>query len=86
MLILKIYFYISAIIKKIIYKIIYGKKIIFSKRVTFRKSFSLMIGKKAFVKIGNNTFFNNYCSVNALNYLEKMLRYMIIIIYLKIMI
>lgn len=65
MLILKIYYHIIAIIKKFFYKIIYGKHIKFGKRVTFRRGFSLTIEDGAFVEIGEATFFNNYCSINA---------------------
>lgn len=38
---------------------------IVGKHVTFRKGFSLMIDKNGEVIIGNNVFFNNYCSINA---------------------
>jgi len=33
--------------------------------VTFRKNFSLMIANEGIVKIGDNVFFNNDCSINA---------------------
>lgn len=65
MIVLKIYYHINAIIKKIFYKVIYGKHIKFGKGVTFRKGFSLVIEDGANVKIGKGTFFNNYCSINA---------------------
>ena len=67
MLIIKAYYHVMAIIKKIIYKLIYGKRIKFGKKVTFRRGFSLMIDKNAKVEIGDGTFFNNYCSINAIN-------------------
>lgn len=66
MLVLKLYYHIMALIKKLFYKIIYGKHIKFGKRVTFRKGFSLMIDKNAYVKIGDDCFFNNFCSINAM--------------------
>ena len=50
------------------YKLIYrlwGGNLSVGKNVTFRKGFSLMIDKKGEVTIGNNVFFNNYCSINA---------------------
>ncbi len=65
MIILKIYYHIIAIIKKVFYKIIYGKHIKFGKKVTFRKGFSLVIEDNAVVEIGEGCFFNNYCSINA---------------------
>lgn len=65
MLILKVYYHVIAEIKKIIYKIIYGKKIQFGRKTTFRKGLALMINKRAYVEIGENCFFNNYCSINS---------------------
>lgn len=68
MLILKILFHINALITYVylscIYKI-WGGKLTVGKHVTFRKGFSLMIDKQGEVIIGNNVFFNNYCSINA---------------------
>lgn len=65
MIILKCYYHIIAIIKKIFYKIIYGKHVKFGKKVTFRKGFSLVIENDATVEISDGCFFNNYCSINA---------------------
>ena len=68
MIILKIIYHIKAIVLKIILKMLHnfgGGKITFGKNVTFRKGFSLMIDKTGKVIIGNNVFFNNYCSINA---------------------
>lgn len=56
-----------AILKKIFYKIIYGKHIKFGKNVTFRKGFSVVIEDGAYVEIGPGSFFNNNCSINAKN-------------------
>ena len=55
-----------SIVKKIFYKIIYGKHVKFGKKVSFRKGFSLIIDKGAYVEIGAGSFFNNYCAINAL--------------------
>lgn len=66
MILIKIINYIRATIKKIIYKIVYSSKFNYGKKFYFRKGFILMIGKNATVNIGENCFFNNYCSVNAL--------------------
>ena len=65
MIVLKMYYHIMAFVKKIFYKIIYGKHIKFGKKVTFRKGFSIVIEDGAIVEIGNECFFNNYCSINA---------------------
>lgn len=68
MIILKIIYHFKALVLKIILKMLHnfgGGKITFGKNVTFRKGFSLMIDKTGKVIIGNNVFFNNYCSINA---------------------
>ncbi len=70
MLILKIYYHIMCTIKKVFYKIIYGKKIKFGRKVHFRKGFSLMIEEGANVEIGDGTFFNNHCSINAQDFIK----------------
>ncbi len=70
MLVLKLYYHIISFVKKIFYKIIYGKHIKFGKKVTFRKGFSLMIDKKASVIIGDGCFFNNFCAINAMENIE----------------
>lgn len=68
--ILKAKYHLSAIIKKLGYKLIYGNKVSMGKGVTFRKCFSLCVDNNAKVKIGDDCFFNNGCSVNALECVE----------------
>lgn len=63
---IKLKFHINAALKKLFYKLSYGKHITFVKGTTFRKNFSLYIENNATVKIGNECFFNNGCSINAL--------------------
>lgn len=53
--------------KKLLYHIAYGKRLEMSDTVTFRNGFHVFIEDTGFVRIGENTFFNNYCSVNAMN-------------------
>ena len=65
MLFLKLWYHFCALINKAFYKIIYGKKLKFGRKVTWRKNISFMINKNAVVKIGDNCFFNNNCSINA---------------------
>ncbi len=67
MIVLKIIFHLIAIIKKIFYKVIFGKRISFGKGFTFRKGFSISIEEKGTIEIGKEVFFNNYCSLNALD-------------------
>ena len=66
MLFYKVIYHIIAFFKKIFLKVIYGKKILISKNVTFRKSFSIAIENDGKIQIGKNCFFNNYCSINSM--------------------
>lgn len=61
---------ISTVFLKCYYKICYGKKIIIGKHTHFRKGFVVNIRDKGNIKIGNNCFFNNYCSINCLDNVE----------------
>lgn len=55
-------------IKKIYYKLFYSN-FEFGKKFSFRKGFNVSInGGK--IKIRNNCFFNNYCSINSHGYIE----------------
>ena len=63
MLFLKLSYHINAAIKKFFLKGIYSKRFVFGEKFTFRKSFEIMIGRDGKVKIGDNCFFNNYCSI-----------------------
>jgi acetyltransferase-like isoleucine patch superfamily enzyme len=65
MIILKIYFHVNATVKLIFYKILYKKAFCFGKKFTFRKGFSIAIEKSGSIIIGNNCFFNNYCSLTS---------------------
>ncbi len=65
MVILKIWYHICAIVSKIIYKLIYGSKFQIGSGVTWRRALSVMISDKGCIKIGENCFFNNYCSLNS---------------------
>lgn len=65
MFILKLIYHIKAIIKLCLYKVFYRSKLQVGLDFTFRKSFELMIGKKGKVVIGDNCFFNNYCTIFA---------------------
>lgn len=67
MLFFKIIFHLQAILWMIVYKFSYQfwGRLTVGEHITFRKGFSLMIDKNGEVIIGNNVFFNNYCSINA---------------------
>ena len=70
MVIIKLYFHFICIIKKLIYKLLYGSKFHFSWDLSFRKGFCLAIFGEGEVKIARNVFFNNYSSVSAMNYIS----------------
>ena len=65
MKIIKLWHHINAFFAKLIYKLIYMKRFDCKKGVTWRRSLSLMIDRDGKVIIGENCFFNNYCSLNA---------------------
>ena len=51
---------------KIVYwKLKYGNRIQIGKNLKFRKRMNINITKHGFVRIGNNNFFNNDCSINC---------------------
>lgn len=65
----KIIYHICANLKKIIYKMIYGRKISFGIGVTWRKRMDIYIeGGK--IRIGNNCFFNHNCSLASMELIE----------------
>ncbi|MCI8548951.1 MAG: acyltransferase [Bacilli bacterium] len=71
MFVLKIYYHMLSIIKKCFYKFIYGRNINFGKKVQFRKGFSINIdSSQSNVIIGDNTFFNNYCTISCMSGVE----------------
>lgn len=62
--------HVNCCLKKIFFKVIYGNRVKFGKNVQFRKRFNLAIENEGKVVIGDNTFFNNDCSINAMNEIE----------------
>ena len=65
MILIRIWIHIKACIEKAFYKLIYGKRLHIGKRVCWRKGFTLMKAPEAVVDIGDNCYFNNYCTVDA---------------------
>ena len=51
--------------KKIYYKVKYGKRLKIGKNVHFRKGMIINIYNEGYLEIGDNCFFNNYCSINC---------------------
>lgn len=65
MILQKIYYHILAAIIKLFYLIIYKNKFSIGKRSTFRSSFKVIIAEMGTVVIGNDCFFNHYCSISS---------------------
>ncbi|UPO87337.1 acyltransferase [Niallia sp. Man26] len=69
-LIVKIWKKMYFFLKKLQFKLLYGKKIIFGKRLSVLKGFKLVIGNKGRVIIGDGCFFNYNCSISCLGNIE----------------
>lgn len=54
-------------IKKIYFKVKYGKRIVYKKKFKFRSGFKIVIEKDGNLKLGKRCFFNNYCSINCMS-------------------
>lgn len=64
MLILKAYWHVVAIIKIIIYKLLFGRRLCFPLSSTFRERFNLTL-KDGTINIGKHVFFNHDCSLSC---------------------
>lgn len=60
-----IFKYIRIRLKIFYWKLKYGKRIKIGKRLNFRKGLSINISNNGYLEIGDNCFFNNYCSINC---------------------
>ena len=67
MIFFKVWWHLNAIIWKLLFKIIYYNRLKLGGGVTFRKDFTLLIDGPAKVSIGDRCFFNNFCSVVAMD-------------------
>lgn len=65
MKLMKAWYHLIAYIQFAFYKLIYGQRLKIGKHVTWRRGFSIMKDKKAIIKIGDDCFFNNDCSIAA---------------------
>lgn len=61
----RIRYKISCCLKKIIWKIEYGRRLKIGSKVSLRRGVIINIQKEGSIQIGDNTFFNNYCSLNS---------------------
>ena len=63
--VLKLWYHLKAWIQKILYKVLFGKRLQIGKGTTWRSGFHIAIEEKGTIQIGRHCFFNHGCSVNA---------------------
>lgn len=61
---------VKAVLIIIYMKIIYKNNISFGKRLGLSRGINIMISNNGKVRIGNDVFFNNYCSINCLKSID----------------
>ncbi len=66
----KLWCHICAFIKCIVFRCLYGKRFTIGKHVTWRHRFNVLLDKKAYIIIDDDCFFNNDCSLNAIDYIK----------------
>lgn len=66
MKLIKVKFHLVAIMKTLLYKVLFGNNISFGKGTTFRRGFKIYLDGNGKINIGDYCFFNNGCSINAL--------------------
>lgn len=69
-MLLKIKYHTAAVIKKMVYHLLYGRQLSFGRGTTFRSGFHLMIEKPGCVQIGDHCFFNHGCSINCIHKIQ----------------
>lgn len=67
MYIYKIFCHLITFFLKLYFKFLFGKKVIIGRNFQIRKGFTLLLDDEGMVSIGDNVFFNNFCTVCALN-------------------
>lgn len=70
MLLIRIFWRIRCFVKKGLFKILFGKRLVIGKNSHFRKNFSILLEKSGKVIIGKDCFFNRGCSINCLEKVE----------------
>lgn len=62
--------HLKCILKKMILRFMYTESLVIPASVTFRTGFEIYISKNGKILIGENVFFNNYCSITAMGKIE----------------
>ena len=70
MIVIKIYYHIFAVLKLIMFSLLYGKRITMGKHTTFRRDFSVAIQAEGRIRIGSDCFFNHSCSMSSRGKIE----------------
>lgn len=70
MLLFKLFYHFQAEIWKLIYRILYWNNLSLGKGFTFRMGFNLASLDGGRILINDNVFFNNYCSIMAMDYIS----------------
>ena len=70
MKIIKLWYHFKAAVKKVVYKVVFGRKLKIGKGTTWRQGFHIAIENDGKVEIGKNCFFNHGCSINSLKYIS----------------
>lgn len=65
MKILKAWYHFKAAVKKVMFKIVFGKRIKIGRGTTWREGFHISI-EGGEIEIGSDCFFNHNCSINSL--------------------
>ena len=69
MKLLKMWYHFKASVKKMLYRIVFGKKLYIGRGTTWRDGFHVAI-EGGRIEIGENCFFNHNCSVNSLEHIS----------------
>lgn len=67
---IKLYYHTVALLKTLLYRLLFGKAFHMEKGTTFRRDFHVYLEKGAILSIGRNCFFNHGCSINVLSRVE----------------
>mgnify|MGYP002547459987 FL=1 len=63
---LKLWYRFAALLKKGVYKLVFGSRIHFGRKTTFRSGFHAACEEGGHIQIGARCFFNHGCSLSAL--------------------
>ena len=65
MIVLKVWYRITGAVLKLLYRVIYGGHMRWGRRFHVRKGFQATCEAGGVIMLGDDVFFNNYCSIHA---------------------